>query len=716
MRQLDAFQSYFDNEGKFLIGRLRFCTTQSVPTNVYDVDGTSIGTEVTTTASGRLSQEVFLSDIDYLIYVDKWIGEGSIDVSDEDNWLNIGSFNNRYNILGIDVESSGVQCVPNMEALKAQNPATIAVLGDRKYVTLLGYNSPGDKEPVYYYWDPTNSDDDNDGNIVKYTGSELGRWIMSINDKVDVRDFGAFPNESCVEDSEQRGRIAVSASVASQINASLYFGGSGYYDITNVNNLRNVCASTGVYLSAKSNTNVTYVSVRDSSVKFANDSSLDESMCGSIRLTGDTLCSSQDYSNCGFVDFRPVYKFVNDTANWTGGLRVFSNIEFSTIQLLKGPASFTNCNIFSNGYLKASEGQPLIFSDCILDESMFSELNDLNYCTFTRCRVRTWDTVQFAIAVGTNVFDGEGRTVHNTQTLPSGKFSNIVFEGDVICPTGTDQLFDNCTFKGHVTGKTMRLIDCTVIGEYTISSVDVGIHNSTIHSVIADNIIIRNSVAENIGVTYSLVAANVTTNYCSNNPRAGSFGPVNIDLRNFVASGNSEAGMIVANATALTGRTMNIVGGIGVSDYIDDSNTYRNPVTFNGGLTTAKFNQGLRFTSEFPTITPSGFSGTSFVDVSQMYSGLGLSRGSQIILFNNNSSSPVNVKLWSAVKDSYNIIGYVKMLNGETLRLTYMGDNQYAVQWETSDTSNPYKWVNIANLLAVDDNSHKLKVATGSHV
>ena len=73
MRPLTPFASYLDNAAEPLVGRVRFCNTDASPAEVFASDGvTSLGSAVFTDDSGRLSQQPFLEDHDYLLFFDKY--------------------------------------------------------------------------------------------------------------------------------------------------------------------------------------------------------------------------------------------------------------------------------------------------------------------------------------------------------------------------------------------------------------------------------------------------------------------------------------------------------------------------------------------------------------------------------------------------------------------------------------------------------------------
>ena len=114
MRQFTPFASYHDNTGRLLVGRVRFCDMLGRPAEVKAEDGeTSLGSTIFTDSSGRLVQQPFLDDHDYLVYFDKYIGESDTMSEDDDDesWEPQGSAIDRYNTLGVSLTAESKRTI-----------------------------------------------------------------------------------------------------------------------------------------------------------------------------------------------------------------------------------------------------------------------------------------------------------------------------------------------------------------------------------------------------------------------------------------------------------------------------------------------------------------------------------------------------------------------------------------------------------------------------
>lgn len=238
MRQLTAFASYLDNLGAPLVGRARFYNFDDSPAVVYGLDNAhqhyvQLGHIVYTNSSGQLMPQVFLADHDYLVVFDKYIGGGTMAEDDDpESWQEMGSAVDKYNTVGIELDGSAVRSFGTVDALRTAVPVESAD-GD-EIVELLGYYETGDKPSIKYRWDPNSSEPDNGGSVIG-TGA-VGRWkLVECPEFLDVRHFGAFPNQASSEDVEQRYHIQLAGAYAHSNECGLYFSGTPlavYYDIT----------------------------------------------------------------------------------------------------------------------------------------------------------------------------------------------------------------------------------------------------------------------------------------------------------------------------------------------------------------------------------------------------------------------------------------------------------------------------------------------------
>lgn len=212
MRQLDNYDQFFDNEGNFLVGALVFCkkgtSTQEV---IYSWDSeneqyVAVNPVQFISVDGRPATQLYLADKDYTIYVNKYIGDGDMMTdTDPSHWLEQKSFNNLYDVFGIDIKAQGIQVVGTLADLHLLDPSVVATNDGVKVIALAGWSSVGDKPVTHYYWDDAETSANNDVDIVNVTGISTGRWML-INEFAagfDVRNAGCFATATSAGDVEQ---------------------------------------------------------------------------------------------------------------------------------------------------------------------------------------------------------------------------------------------------------------------------------------------------------------------------------------------------------------------------------------------------------------------------------------------------------------------------------------------------------------------------------
>ena len=212
MRNFDNYDQIFDNEKNFLVGCLIFCKKGTTDhEKVYSWDSESeqyveVNSVQFISVDGRPNTQLYLVDKDYTIYVQKYIGNDEMETdTDPSHWAAQYSFNNLYDVFGIEIEAEGIQVVGTLADLHALDPATIAVNNGVKVVALAGWSSVGDKPVTHYFWDDANTEANNDVDIVNATGISTGRWCL-INEFAagfDVRNAGCFATATSAGDIEQ---------------------------------------------------------------------------------------------------------------------------------------------------------------------------------------------------------------------------------------------------------------------------------------------------------------------------------------------------------------------------------------------------------------------------------------------------------------------------------------------------------------------------------
>ena len=203
MRNFDIWNRYTDNKGNPLHGCVMFNVFGgNTPAPIYDSEGTAIDNPQLTDYYGRTGTQVFV-DSDITAYFYKYIGTGiwntelDIDVSDDTKWSLQYSVDSKEDVTASIVSDTAV-CIPSIQALRTVDPDNIPEVNGIKVITLLGYNTVGDKEPINYVWKESSVATDNNGSVIQGERAQ-GRWIMvQPTEHCDSRHFGIFPANSLV--------------------------------------------------------------------------------------------------------------------------------------------------------------------------------------------------------------------------------------------------------------------------------------------------------------------------------------------------------------------------------------------------------------------------------------------------------------------------------------------------------------------------------------
>lgn len=365
MRQLTAYASYVDNLGALLIGRARFFNTDGSPADVKALDDqgnyVTAGNIVYTNSSGQLTPQVFLEDHDYLIVFDKYVGGGTMSEDDDpESWQEQGSAIDRYNTLGVELEGSAVRSISTIDDLRSSMP-----LEQREVVMLMGYNVSGDKDPVYYRWNPNATGQDDGGSVIKVASQEQGRWtLFSCPEYLDVRHFGAFPLQTIAADSNQRYAIQKARTWA-------YANGSGiYFYATPLAKYFDVSGLTLVKVDSHPRAKVFCVSGMTSSISEIKNvhCANAENVTGQIVLTSETVRTSWT-GGLSSVVCSPSSKLVMD-GPVTGGS--WSGIAVD-IESYSSGCTFDGCKITSVGKIDSS----VTIQNCELKSEWFA--SDYNW-------------------------------------------------------------------------------------------------------------------------------------------------------------------------------------------------------------------------------------------------------------------------------------------------------------------------------------------------
>ena len=397
MRNFDNRNSYHDNDGNLLHGRVRFLDLQKKALNVYaDSDGnTTLGNVVYTDSVGRIAEpQVFLADYDYIAVFEKYVGEDSMNVDNEqDSWEYQFECLNMYKTFGKENPNGGtLQVITNMEELRSLDPASVdsvyltdelgrillsaegkAIVADesdheyadgQRIVSLMGCVDVGDKPTVNYVWDKNCIEEDNGGSVISVDGIERGRWILVPGfDYVDVRHFGVFPIQTMQSDIEQKARINLAKSYAESIGEQLYFPSTStamYYDVSGIS-VNNVTASKNSRFFCVSGNNATFTNVSEIYI------SSDEGFDGNVYVYGKTLYTSFNADQKENVHLVPSEKIVLDTDLPYSLSLQDMNVEITFTQTYI--RQFKNCVITGNGKLNCVWAR---FEKCHIYQDMFN--------------------------------------------------------------------------------------------------------------------------------------------------------------------------------------------------------------------------------------------------------------------------------------------------------------------------------------------------------
>lgn len=201
MRAFDNWDSYLDNDGNLLHGKVRFCrkgTTDEVIIYAND-GGTPLRNPVFTDMLGRTQYQVFVAG-DVSAYFYRYIGNGDMMGTDPEDY-NTTRWAFQYKADSVDpvnditVTAKGAEGVANMTALRAKDVSTVSEIDGKKMLWLYGYYAAGDTAPVLYVWDSASLKNDDGGAVIMPTNvSGPGRWILASREYIfDVRHFGIFP-------------------------------------------------------------------------------------------------------------------------------------------------------------------------------------------------------------------------------------------------------------------------------------------------------------------------------------------------------------------------------------------------------------------------------------------------------------------------------------------------------------------------------------------
>ena len=467
MRNFDNRQSFLDINGKPIVGRVKFYTLHTTDYEpIFDFQGTQIVNPQFTNDIGQILTQVFLDDVDYTVYVEKYIGTGNMQSDfDDENWQFQYSFDNLFQTVDVNVYSNVYYNVNNISDLRNLNPNNVDTADGKKLVQLIGYNEAGDKPAVLYVWNSNSIENDNGGNIIKVNNIATGRWelvnLFGLNG-VDVRHFGVFGAATAAQaPTSMAASITIANMYTNTIGIPLYFpsreDGLTWYNISGLtlnnpifaNNTRCIC-DTGSSCTLR-------IFREENNVSCWSNSSYN----GTFTLYGPKLKASWGVLSPN-VYYNAIEEMYFDTdINNNNTHTSFSNVTI-TSDVLVYYKQFTNCLFNVVGKLS----DHLDFYNCKLEQIYFE--NHAEYCTVDdNCLIplSSWTDVKRWLELVTQqsnrTLDLEGRTFPSNAALPwstaivkNANFNNANLTALV------DVLFQNCT--GSLTLSNNSLVNLHV--------------------------------------------------------------------------------------------------------------------------------------------------------------------------------------------------------------------------------------------------------------
>ena len=393
MRNFDNWNRYLDNNNKPLKGCIMFNVKDgNTVAPIFDSDNTPLDNPQITDIYGRTEHQVFI-DTDVVAYFYKYIGTGDftsirsedIDINDDTLWSLQYTSENINDVLK-HISSDAATCVGTIAELRAIEIDNVPEVCGQKIITLLGYNQPGDKEPINYIWYPSLTDNDDNGAVIQ--GPELtGRWVMvKPTEHCDSRHYGIFPqNTTNFQGNTQR--IEQFIAYCNSVNLRPYFSANGDYKYYKYNNLSFTIPvvdiakdvtflDTGtsniwttefngdpLFYNHATNLNSKEVKTSWGAYMFINPKH--------VNIDSDEFLFQTNYANCEVdlnVSTSKVLAFSNCTVNLNkslGSISAFTNCIINSKNMISGGCYFTNCKLTEDMFY----GSPYIHVDgnCIAD-------------------------------------------------------------------------------------------------------------------------------------------------------------------------------------------------------------------------------------------------------------------------------------------------------------------------------------------------------------
>lgn len=243
MRNWDNWDSYLDNDGNLLHGKVRFCkkgTTENIV--IKNSDGDPLSNPILTDILGRTEYQVFLDTReDVSAYFYRYIGSGEMNQwppedYDPSRWSLQYESTSNDPVSHLDIEADGAMGVKTIQDLRALVPEEVPSVDGAKLVWVYGYYEVGDTSPVLYLWNPSVRESDDGGACIQATSVPgQGRWVLVSRElHFDVRHFGVFPTDDIYStDASYTSQIANCATYLDKVGCDAWFpalnGERSYY-------------------------------------------------------------------------------------------------------------------------------------------------------------------------------------------------------------------------------------------------------------------------------------------------------------------------------------------------------------------------------------------------------------------------------------------------------------------------------------------------------
>lgn len=571
-----TYNSFHDNDGNLLHGRLKFFkkNTQEYG-HIENAAGRELPNPIFTNNIGQPMTQVFLDNYDYTIQVEKYIGNGLMELdTDQSMWVFQYSMQDVYETIKIDVDTKGLQLVATVEELRHTNPATVMSQTNTQEIILAGYNNYGDKPTVHYVWDPdVATGKDNGGSIICCTALSRGAWVIvnEFLEGMDVRHFGVFPAELAEETTlDQSYQIHAAYNYTSGQGIAMYFpatadGNYSYYRLDNLN-IKNVKIADNVRFVVSSKS---YMEVADGSYAYVEPAGVGAAQ---LVVTGNSLKTSEyigqtelrprEYLICDGAD-RPIYP-KDVTIKALEPLPYDSKLDHCVIYSGRGfiteKITLSNMEVKAEWFADGYNYNLMTLNNCIIDLKNFDDLS--TYIKFKN------------IAREPDYGDLEGKTLKQTDVL----LNNFIIKnakGTLGAGSGMNGTIEDSTVTSPVTLGTVTLKNSTLT---TAGQQNLDATNSTITetATYASNAITLVNSTYNVKTDKNVSYFNAMNSKIYGGTRMSWTNP-NIGINR------------LTDCTFSTGTVHTIYGGvlmtgttIGPMNIGNASADYTNPVTLNG--------------------------------------------------------------------------------------------------------------------------------------